>query len=147
MQDKINWQYIIIHHSAEIDTPALDYDNYLTFHQNILKWRDIGYHIVNEEVEKKVINIMGRPLTEIGAHCRMMNDKAIGICFAGNFNLVNGPSDQRIKDCVRRVIIPLMKIYSIPIKNILPHRDFARTDCPGKIFRWEVLIREIKNGI
>jgi hypothetical protein len=143
----VNWQYIIIHHSAEIDTPYLDYKSYYTFHTNVLKWCDIGYHVVNEEVTDNIINIFGRPLTQIGAHCRTMNEKAIGICFAGNFNEMAGPSDARLTDCVRRVILPLMAIYKIPLKNIRPHRDFARTDCPGKLFRFDALLKEIKNGI
>jgi len=143
----MNPLYIIIHHSADPDDQGLDFDNYLNFHTQIRKWKDLGYHAVNEQVEGHSINIFGRPFTMVGAHCRGMNAKSLGFCFAGNFNLGPGPSDARIIDAVRRVIVPWMIICKIPIQKIKPHREHGKTDCPGKRFRWDKLIGEIKNAL
>lgn len=141
--------YMIIHHSAAQDDNGLDYDNYLDFHVKVRLWLDIGYNAVNEEIEGRSVNIFGRPLTIPGAHCPAlrMNYLSYGFCFAGNFNKIPGPSDQRILDAVRRVIVPVMLQYNIPIDHVRPHRYYMKTDCPGKMFRWDKLIGEIKGAI
>jgi len=143
---KYNWEYIIIHHTASTDDNNLQFDNERDFHELIRGWQDIGYHFVNEAVEDNAINVVARPLTMMGAHCKGMNEKAIGFAFIGNFDKERGPSDRRIIEAVRRVIIPLLKYFDIPIENIKAHRDFNATDCPGKLFRWAKLIGEIRNG-
>lgn len=144
---KRNWSHLIIHHSADKDDLGLDFDNYLDYHVRVRMWQDLGYHGVNEEVEGHSINIYGRPFTRIGAHCRGMNSKSLGFCFAGNFNLEAGPKDARIIDAVRRVIVPWIMYWDIPVEKISPHRKYAKTDCPGKLFRWDKLIKEINIGI
>lgn len=144
----INWEYIIIHHSAGTDDNGLQFDNERDFHTLIKEWRDIGYHFINEMVEDNSINIVARPLTMKGAHCKgIMNVKAMGFCFLGNFEEKRGPSDRRIIEAVRRVIVPFMHINEIPIENVAPHRKYSKTACPGKYFRWDKLIAEIENGL
>jgi N-acetylmuramoyl-L-alanine amidase len=139
--------HVIIHHSADKDDYGLDFDNYLDFHTRVRIWRDIGYNYVNEEVEGHVINIVGRSLLIPGAHCPGMNAKSIGFCFAGNFSREAGPSDKRIHDAVRRVIVPCMVYHNIPIEHVMPHRAYAKTECPGNFFRWSALIKEIKETL
>lgn len=141
------WSHLLIHHSADPDDYGLDFDNYLDFHTRVKIWEDLGYHGVNEDVEGHSINIFGRPLTMQGAHCRGMNTKALGFCFAGNFSLGPGPSDRRIIDATRRVIIPWMIYFNILIEKVEPHRKRGKTECPGTFFRWDKLIEEIKNGL
>jgi N-acetyl-anhydromuramyl-L-alanine amidase AmpD len=49
---------------------------------------------------------------------------------------------------VRRFIIPMMKIFSIQIENIHPHRKFAPyKSCPGKQFPWVDFIHMIADQI
>ena len=146
---KFIWQGILVHHSADADDYGLDFDNELDYHTRIKLWKDLGYHALNEEVEGHVVNIFGRPMTQEGAHCPVqgMNFKMLGFCFVGNFSKTPGPSDRRIIDAVRRVIIPWMIYYDLPVERVLPHRRYMKTECPGKLFRWDKLIGEIKNAV
>jgi len=144
---KFIWQGILLHHTADPDDYGLDFDNELDFHTRIKLWKDLGYNFINEEVEGHSINIVGRPLTMPGAHCLKLNAKYIGFAFEGNFSKISGPSDRRILDAVRRVIIPLMIYYDLPVEKIEPHRKYYKTECPGKFFRWDKLIGEIKAGV
>lgn len=141
-----NWEYVIVHHSAGGDDNGLQFDDERDFHILIKEWKDIGYHFVNELIEDDIINVVARPLTMRGAHCGGMNSKAMGFCFLGNFEEKRGPSDRRILEATRRVIVPFMHIFQIPIENVGPHSRYNNTACPGKYFRWDKLIAEIANG-
>jgi len=143
----IHWQGIIIHHSADPDGNGLDFDNEYEFHTRVRHWPDIGYHALNEINEGYIINVIGRPMDNFGIHCRGKNHSHLGFCFVGNFDLVPGPSDARILSAVCRVLVPWVKIYNIPLENIQPHREYCDTSCPGRLFRWDKLIAEIKNGL
>lgn len=136
----IHWTHIIIHHSATPDGGFLDYDAIRMYHMRKRGWRDVGYHFIIEAVGGVYVAIVGRPLTERGAHCRAhgMNRKAIGVCFVGNFSLVRPPT-LMLEVGVKRVIRPMMVAFSIPKSHILGHRDFAATECPGLHFDMERL--------
>jgi hypothetical protein len=45
------------------------------------------------------------------------------------------------------VIIPLMVYHKIPLENVIKHSDRSATACPGRYFRWDKLIAEIRNGL
>lgn len=88
----------------------------------------IGYHYVIEhsgEVRQARLD------TEIGAHVKGVNVGSIGIGLSGNFN-TNIPSAVQ-KKAARKLVRQLMFRWQILPEQIRPHREYANTDCPGKI--------------
>jgi N-acetyl-anhydromuramyl-L-alanine amidase AmpD len=69
---------------------------------------------------------------ELGAHCKNHNNKAIGICFVGNFDEASVP-DQQWKKGVK-LVKWLCSRFGIPVSRIYGHRDFANKTCPGTMF-------------
>jgi len=57
------------------------------------------------------------------------NYYAIGITFAGNMSR-QYLTDEQVKAGVE-LILKLQKDYNIPDKNVLPHRHYRSTQCPG----------------
>ncbi len=119
------WEYIIIHHSATDEGSSLYFDKY---HQG-KGWKGIGYHFVISN---------GTRDKQDGSHCRAgnMNERAIGICLAGNFNGKYVSSKQL--DALAYLVNILRRYYKIPLKRIMGHNRVsgARTECPGKNFPW-----------
>lgn len=126
-----NWTHVLIHHSASPDHDGLDFDEIRKYHLNVNNWQDIGYHFLMEQADGMVIVVQGRPLTMTGAHSPGMNDKAIGVCVVGNFEITE-PSPTIIEALVDRVLVPQCRIWNIPAVNIHGHRDHRKTLCPGE---------------
>ncbi len=151
------WTYIMIHHSATIDGRTFDwqairhyqmswridgtsvtkaeYDRRLSIKDGKRfepPWRDIGYQFGNEKINDCYEILVGRNLDEEGAHCVGMNQKALGICFVGNFDLAPPPPDQWAAGI--RFVRSLLRIADIPIRNVVGHRDYAKKTCPGEFF-------------
>jgi N-acetyl-anhydromuramyl-L-alanine amidase AmpD len=72
-----------------------------------------------------------------GAHTLGMNDKAIGICCVGNFD-VQTPTETMLARLVP-LLRWLMDVYGIPAKNVMGHRDYSPKSCPGKNFDMDAL--------
>jgi N-acetyl-anhydromuramyl-L-alanine amidase AmpD len=72
-----------------------------------------------------------------------MNERAIGICFIGNFDEAPPPTDQWAAGVL--FVRSLCRILMIPITNVVPHRDFAPKTCPGKMFDIELFRRDLLN--
>ena len=66
---------------------------------------------------------------EEGAHTRGMNRSSLGICLMGNFNKYDPTEAQEVS--LKKYIIFYMKKYNIPLKRVVPHRFFSKTDCYG----------------
>lgn len=89
-------------------------------------WSDIGYHFVIEATGKLV---RGRPLGNIGAHCKGFNIDSVGICVTGN----------NTKEAETWGLSQLAVLYSLidafqlvfPEIKIFGHRDLRPTECPG----------------
>lgn len=72
----------IILHCSDSDNPA--HDNVDTIREWHLQrgWNDIGYHyVITWDGEYYV----GRPLHQVGAHCKGHNYDSIGICLTGKW--------------------------------------------------------------
>ena len=72
-----NINEIIIHCAATPEGKNFTVEQIRDWHVNGNGWRDIGYHFViylDGSVHK------GRPIEEVGAHCRGHNANSIGIC-------------------------------------------------------------------
>jgi len=87
-------------------------------------WVDIGYHVVIENDGKIKL---GRYILKRGAHVQGDNEGTIGICVCGNYN----------KRTITEVVFDSLLTWLVSVRNcfgeieILGHRDFAKTSCPG----------------
>lgn len=84
-------------------------------------FQDIGYHYVirlDGSLEE------GRPVEQVGAHCKGWNAASIGICYIGGLDLNGKPADTRTfkqKETMKRLIRELQRKYDI--RRIMGHRD------------------------
>ncbi len=141
-----SWRYIVIHHSASDSGNASTIDKY---HREVKGWSNgLGYHFLigngNGSHEGKIE--VGDRWNEQkdGAHAG--NDKynkyGIGICLVGNFDN-SYPSDSQISSLLYLVDY-LQNRCNIPRENIVMHRDFRKTACPGRNFPYNKVLARLK---
>lgn len=142
----MNPEYIIIHTAAfkgnNCDANMID-----QWHR-ARGWSEIGYHfvILNNKHDSKPDGLLeeGRPVTRSGAHARGLNDRAIGICCIGHGDREDFTTAQY--KTLSDILYKLMKQYSIPVENVIGHRELnslieqgllsqtyrTSKSCPGK---------------
>jgi N-acetyl-anhydromuramyl-L-alanine amidase AmpD len=142
-------EWIIIHHTAT----ARDKTTFAAinrYHRDRWWFKSslgfyIGYHyFINGEGKL----FQGRADTDIGAHTIGKNNKSIGICLAGNFD-IESPSRTQVLTLVQ-LLKEKMRQYNIPPEKIVPHRKFAKTNCYGKILAddWaQNLVKPTENNL
>jgi hypothetical protein len=135
------WSYIMLHHSLTKDGATVSWQAIRKYHKETMGWKDIGYHFGIEFINDQYEILVGRPLDQPGAHCVGMNEKAIGICFVGNFDETPVPFKQWNKGVI--FVASLCKILDIQPQFIFGHRDYAPKSCPGKFFN----IEKFKEGV
>jgi len=131
-------KHIIMHHSATKDSGTVSWQAIRQYHVETNGWKNVGYHCGVElithpcGISRNEI-LLGRPLTQGGAHCLGMNDKSLGICLIGNFDEEH-PSPDKLK-LAAELVRSLMEIFRIPKDQVLGHREAAKgRTCPGKNF-------------
>lgn len=135
-------EFIIVHHSLTSDGASVSWGAIRKYHVETLGWRDIGYQAGIELVNDKHEVLIGRMWNEVGAHTIGMNDKSIGICFVGNYDVDMVPDGIKQKGLV--FIRFLQDLYRIPNQNIKGHCEYAPKTCPGKnLMEWVRAIRTI----
>jgi N-acetyl-anhydromuramyl-L-alanine amidase AmpD len=83
-----------------------------------------GYHFIIRRFGK--IDL-GRPLDEIGAHCKGQNSDSIGICVVGRKKF-----DPVQLDVLMKKINDLRKQYNIPVEKVFGHYEFEpNKTCPN----------------
>ena len=90
-------------------------------------YRTIGYHYV---VDLDGMVEVGRPVEQIGAHCKYHNTHSIGVCYIGGQDAQGRHVDTRTdeqKRAMRTLLSSLVRKYHAPIYG---HRDFRPRDCP-----------------
>lgn len=145
----MNWQRIVVHHSA---SPTHVRRNGKTAPVNAAMirewhktkgWSDIGYHFV---ILPDGTCEPGRPLYRPGAHCAagQRNFTGIGICLVGNFSETEVP-DVQLQGLIDQAE-KLMDAYKIKVENVELHREVpgAATECPGRYFPADVLEQELR---
>jgi hypothetical protein len=88
----------------------------------------VGYHFV---ITKDGTVYQTRKLSEQGAHVIGMNNKSIGVCFAGNFDLTL-PTKEQMQAWYKLYGDLLRKYPNIPT---FPHRKYATKTCHGKLLK------------
>jgi N-acetylmuramoyl-L-alanine amidase len=125
---KENIHYLIVHQSAT-DRDTTTFQQIKKFHL----YQGMGniayqYFITADGKIKR-----GRNELTQGTHTKasQMNEKSLGICLAGDFNKQE-PTPKQLQS-LSSVLKSLVNKYSIPIENILAHREVAgsATECPG----------------
>ena len=93
-------------------------------------FRTIGYHYVIYR-DGSIHN--GRPIEEIGAHCKGHNAHSIGICYIGGCaSDGKTPKDTRTPEQKEALLALLRRLKArFPNATIHGHRDFAAKACPS----------------
>ena len=119
---------IIVHCSANRAGSALRLADIDRYHRS-LGWKGCGYHYVipvDGTVEE------GRPLAQVGAHCRKHNSHSIGVCYIGGLSPEGKPMDTRTEAqrvALRRLLERLHGEF--PRAVIVGHRDLdSHKACP-----------------
>ena len=130
---------IVIHHSGGQDGPEDNTAGIRRWHMGTPPngpadgpYRDIAYNVLVEKIGDTYEAIMGRPWDWNGAHTLGHNEKSLGICLIGNFNLDPPPSEQLAM--AAKIVAFWMRLYSIPVTEIYPHKALNQTSCPGDSF-------------
>ena len=112
---------LIIHCSASPDTMDIGAREIDQWHKE-RGWRGIGYHFVirrSGQIEP------GRPIEQVGSHCKGENAHSIGICLVGT-NEFTPPQFEQLK-----FLIAGLKIQ-FPWATIHGHREFPSAIAQGK---------------
>lgn len=125
--------HIIVHHEAPTqisNAPRFKIVN--EYHKSLgFPISSLGYYCgYHRFIEKDGTVITARLDTDIGAHTIGMNDKSLGVCLAGNFD-IELPTEKQ-KTPLTSVLRAWTSIHAIPASNIVPHRLYAQKSCPGK---------------
>ena len=130
-EERPTTEMIVIHHAGfpdgDKDSSAEEIHK---FHQEVNGWAGIGYHYV---IRKDGTIEQGRRPKAVGAHAYQHNKNSVGICVAGNFELVKVPSVQL--DSLKLLTAWLCQKYKLnPMQRgvIVGHRDLNDTACPGE---------------
>ena len=128
-----NWLGVVIHHSASTDSEHLELDNIAAAHEE-KGWDGPGYHFIVELVDGQYVVLAGRPMNQVGAHCKYHNSDYLGVCLVGNFSQVEPPKAQlRV---AAKFVAALLDQHKLPRTAIYPHSHFRPTECPGAMFPW-----------
>lgn len=149
----MDWQKIVVHHSASPTTVRRGKD-VLPVNAAIIRewhktkgWSDIGYHFV---ILPDGCCEEGRPLYRPGAHCVAghRNFLGIGICLVGNFSQVEEVPEAQLNGLIDK-IQSLMVAYHLSLADIELHRQIpgSATECPGRYFPEDILRNELKNRL
>ena len=129
-------KYIIVHCSATAEGKDFKEKDIDQWHRQ-RGFTCIGYHYV-VDIDGKIE--VGRPESQVGAHCKGYNTVSIGVCYVGGVAKDGKtPKDTRTaaqKDRLRRLLIELKRKY--PNAVICGHRDMSPDkNHDGKIEQWE----------
>jgi N-acetyl-anhydromuramyl-L-alanine amidase AmpD len=120
----------------------MSWDDIRRYHKEVNKWSDIGYHFGIEKIENSYEILVGRMLTEVGAHCEGHNSTSIGVCFIGDFDKT--VSDKEMWDLGIRLVRSLCYVFSIPNHAVRGHNAFSEKTCPGKNFNMDTFRHDLE---
>jgi N-acetylmuramoyl-L-alanine amidase len=140
------WKYIVIHHTASDSGDAASIGKY---HKEERGWvNGLGYDFLignGNGSRDGQIEVGGRWNKQIdGAHAGNpeYNKHGIGICLVGNFD-TDRPTNRQIASLLS-LIDYLQKRCNINKDNVIMHKTFRKTVCPGKHFPYDKLLARLK---
>ena len=120
---------IIVHCSATRESQHIDASTIDKWHKE-RGWKGIGYHYV---VLLDGIIEYGRPVIQVGAHCKGHNSNSIGICYIGGVEQ-DGVTPKDTRTCEQKealkLLIRVLKLLH-PQATVYGHRDFSTKACPS----------------
>ena len=127
---------VILHHSAS----PMDRTTIQSIHNWHLQrgWLGCGYHYV---IHPEGTIFQGRPLNTIGAHARGYNERSIGVCVVGNFE-VEYPTLCQQEALGKLLLYFINDKFRSNFLSIKGHRDVTATLCPGKNFTFYIPVVE-----
>jgi N-acetylmuramoyl-L-alanine amidase len=120
---------IILHCSATPEGRDYSVEQIREWHVKGNGWKDIGYHFV---IYRDGSIHTGRPVEQVGAHCKGHNANSIGVCYIGGITEDNVPKDTRTdaqKRAMREFVKKLQAQY--PGATVHCHNEFANKACPS----------------
>jgi N-acetylmuramoyl-L-alanine amidase len=134
---------LIIHHSLTKDQTVADWPAIKRYHIQEKGWTDIGYHWGVEVVDGAVVIERGRPENVPGAHTIGMNQKSLGICVVGNYDLV--PPSDAVLNRLADLCALKCREYKLRPDDIEPHHKYASyKTCPGSKFPMDKLRTKVQ---
>ena len=120
---------IIVHCTATPEGKDYTVDDITRWHKE-RGFKTIGYHYV---VYRDGSVHEGRPLSEVGAHCKGHNAHSIGVCYVGGLNADGRKAkDTRTLEQKDALVLLLVRLKTqLPMAKIHGHRDFAAKECPS----------------
>ena len=145
---KRQWNYIVLHHSADEVGSAEAFDRYHRRHNG---WLGVGYNFVignGHGAPDGLVQVTFRWEKQIqGAHAGhdLYNQHGIGICMVGDFE--NGYPTRKQMEALVGLINFLQERCRIPTDQIVGHCHVrpGGTRCPGKHFPWYELFAHLKH--
>lgn len=171
------WEYLVHHHSegkddaTHYDWPAIrkyhmsyrvNYEIKTKAEFEALKasgkpgkyeepWPDIGYHFGIEQSNGYRFSV-GRPADKTGWHVAGLNDKALGLCWEGNWNKVAPPP--ALWEFGIPIVLDLMRWFTIPVKANIGHREAydllgqkRLKTCPGTAWSMDAFRHELSQRL
>lgn len=94
------------------------------------RWSDIGYHYV---IYRDGTIHTGRPIGQVGAHCKGYNRYSIGVCYIGGCAKDGKtPKDTRTAEQRAAFVKLLTELHQrFPKATLHGHREFAKKACPS----------------
>ena len=121
---------LVIHCSATREGQSFGFEDCRRDHIRHRGFKDIGYHYY---ITRDGTVYRGRPLEQVGAHCRNHNRHSIGICYEGGLDAQGRVGDTRTaaqKESMRRLVAELKERF--PRALVVGHRDLdPMKECPG----------------
>lgn len=109
------------------------------YHVKVLGWHDVGYHyLISPDGEIH----FGRPLSEVGAHCKGQNFDSIGICLIGGKDEFDFTWKQL--RTLSSLVFDLVQTNHLSYQDVYSHHDFN----PGKAcpcFNARLVLENIHN--
>lgn len=119
----------IVHCSATPEGRSLDFESCREDHIRHRGFRDIGYHFY---ITRDGCIHRGRPLEQIGAHCKGHNRHSVGICYEGGLDARGQPADTRTLEQRASLLALLRELKRVfPRALVVGHRDLnPQKACP-----------------
>ncbi|MFQ5688464.1 MAG: peptidoglycan recognition family protein [Candidatus Scalindua sp.] len=139
------WKYIVIHHSASDSGNAASIGKY---HKNERGWvNGLGYDFLigngngSRDGQIEVGNRWNKQIDGAHAGNPEYNKYGIGICLVGNFEN-DYPTESQVSSLLY-LIKYLQKRCNIPRDNVIMHRTFRKTACPGRHFPYNKVLARL----